>query len=324
MKNGYLMIIVILTLSLLLTPLLAVGDKTVKDNIPQENTSSAPTKKEGEIGVYISESGETVYLSVFDYICGVVAAEMPAVYEIEALKTQAVCAYTYLCKKLKTNAEEKSYDITDDFKTDQAYIGPEKRKERWGENFDLYETKIADAVRAVEKKAITYNEEIIFAAYHAISAGKTENALNVWGGDYPYLVPVPCEGDLLAKDYLSEVIIAPADFENALKAKNAEPHGRCEEYIGALEKSDSGTVLKITLCGKEFKGSEVREMFSLRSSNFDLLYTEEKGFCFTVRGYGHGVGMSQNGANYLALSGKNYEEIIKHFYSGVEIVEYDF
>jgi stage II sporulation protein D len=298
-----------------------MGDKNSAERVSSDSSSALENgKKEGEISVYITETKETVILSKNEYMCGVVAAEMPAVYEDEALKAQAVCAYTYLCKKLEEN-NNTNYDITDDYKTDQAYISKEKRKERWGEKFSEYENKISAAVQAVENKIITYNGEIIFAAYHAISSGKTEKAVNIWGGDYPYLSTVDSIGDLLCKDYLSEVTFSVKDFEEILKKNGAEPNGKASEYLGQPLKSDVGTVLKMSICQKEFKGTEIRTMFELRSSNFDLIYNEETGFKFTVRGYGHGVGMSQYGANYMAQQGKTFEEIIKHYYGGTKILE---
>lgn len=319
MKNGYIIITLILILSFLLMPLLAISEKPKTDeNISSGSTSSVTDKKAGEVAVYISESKTVVNMSVKDYICGVVAAEMPASYETEALKAQAVCAYTYLCKKLKEN-NTNDYDITDDYKVNQGYITLEKRKSKWGENFSEYENKILSAVEQTLNKKITYNGEIIFAAYHAISSGKTEAAENVWGGDYPYLISVESEGDLLAKDYLTEKTFSVADFTGIIKEKVENMPETVQEYIGESVKSKVGTVLKITICGKEFKGTEIREYFDLRSSNFDIAYDEKTGFIFTVKGYGHGVGMSQNGANYLAKQGKTYEEIIKHYYKGVEI-----
>lgn len=320
MKNGYLIIILILTMSLLLMPLIATTDKKSAEKSSSNNSLSLENeKKEGEISVYISETKQIVNLSKKEYICGVVAAEMPAVYENEALKTQTICAYTYLCKKLSQNDGSKEYDISDDYKTDQAYISKEERQKRWGEKFEEYENKISAAFDTVENKIITYNGEIIFAAYHAISSGKTENAVNVWGGDYPYLTTVESVGDLLCENYLSEVSLTVQEFEEVLKKSNIEPSGKKEEYIGNVTKSEVGTVMKINLCQKELTGSEVRSMFDLRSSNFDLTYNAESGFKFTVRGYGHGVGMSQWGANYMAKQGKTFEEIISHYYPGTEI-----
>ncbi len=323
MKNGYLSIIVILALSLLLMPLLAKTDKVQNNKVTSSDVSSNSNELKGDlVSVYIKEEKKVVSVPIEEYICGTVAAEMPAVYEKEALKAQAVCAYTYLCKKRESKKASDEYDITDDFKTDQAYINEQTRKDRWGEKYDVYEQKILEAVREIKDKIITYDGKIIFAAYHAISSGKTEDAKNVWGGEYPYLKAVSSEGDLLHKDYLSEKTVTETKFKEAFANKDVEFSENAKEYIGDIQKSESGTVLKIFICGKEFSGSEIRELFDLRSSNFDIKFIENSGFTFSVKGYGHGVGMSQNGANYLAQSGKNFEEIICHYYSGVKIESY--
>ena len=324
MKNGYLSIIAILALSLLLMPLLAKTDKIQNDKEESPPTSSnSQNKNEDLVLVYIKEEKKVISVSLEEYICGTVAAEMPAVYEKEALKAQAVCAFTYLCKKMENKKPDDEFDITDDFKTDQAYITKETRQERWGEKYSIYEEKILDAVKETANKVITYEGKIIFAAYHAISSGKTEDAKNVWGGEYPYLKAVSSEGDLLHKDFLSEKTVAKKDFEEALVNKEVKFGDNPMEYIGDIQKSESGTVLKILICGKEFTGSEIREIFDLRSSNFDIKFIENTGFVFSVKGYGHGVGMSQNGANYLAQSGKSFDEIICHYYSGVKLENYN-
>lgn len=320
MKNGYLIIVLILTLSFLLTPLLAIGDKSDLKEENKGTTSSKAEETTDKISLYSSQSKDITEIEVKEYICGVVAAEMPAMYEKEALKAQAICAYTYLCKKLKENSGNE-YDITDDSKIDQGYITYQKRKEKWGDGFDEYEKKILSAVESVTDLVITYNGEIIFAAYHALSSGKTENAANVWGGDYPYLTAVESEGDCLSDGYLSEKTVSLKDFQDKLKNKEITLGDSPAEYIKILKRSDSGTVLKAAVGNKELKGSEIREIFDLRSSDFEVEYKEDVGFKFTVKGYGHGVGMSQFGANYLAKQGKTCDEIIKHYYTGVEIVK---
>lgn len=323
MKQGYFIILTVLTLSFLLMPLLAVEDKSsALSETPTSASKEEENKEEQEkhniIKLYISETGKTEEIGAEDYIMGVVAAEMPAEYHEEALKAQAVAAYTYLCRKQGENSD-KEYEITDDSTIDQGYISKEKRYERWGDNAETYENKISAAVKAVSGKILTYEGKPILAAYHAISPGKTESAMNVWNVDLPYLKPVSSVGDLLVDGFLSEAVISVEDFKKAITELGASPENEPSSYIGEATKSESGTVLKINICGKEISGTELRNKLGLRSAAFDMSFSAEKGFVFTVKGYGHGVGMSQTGANYLAKQGKNYEDILKFYYSGVEI-----
>lgn len=320
MKNGYLIIVLVLSLSFLLMPLLAVEDKTPGTSQVTSSEQGGSDSEKNEVKVYISSEQKTLTMDCTDYITGVVAGEMPAEYGEEALKAQAVAAYTYLCRKKTENAKEE-YDITDDHTIDQAYISKEKRSEKWGDKAPVYEEKIASAVRSVSGKVITYNNELILAAYHAISPGKTETANNIWGKDLPYLQAENSVGDLLAPEYLSEAVFTVADFTERLKKLGATPTGDPQTYIGASLKSDSGTVLKINLCGKEISGTDIRTAFGLRSAAFELSFNSEKGFVFAVKGYGHGVGMSQFGANYMAQQGSTYIQIIEAYYRGAKITE---
>lgn len=320
MKQGYFIIVGILTLSFLLMPLLAVGDKPKADTPTSADITSSDTNQTEEIvKLYVSSEEKIGEITISEYLIGVVAAEMPAEYHAEALKAQALASYTYLCRKRNENAQ-KDYEITDDSATDQGYISLEKRKEKWGNKAAEYEEKITQAVQSVRGKRITYNDAPILAVYHAISPGKTESALNVWGIDEPYLQPTSCVGDLLSTDYLSEVAFSVQDFTNAIKTLGGAPGEDPAVFLGQSEKSESGIVLKINICGTDFTGSVIRDAFALRSAAFDLSYSAEKGIVFSVKGYGHGVGMSQFGANYLAKQGSTFEEIIYTFYKGVKIV----
>ena len=298
MRNVYSVLVAILFLCMLLLPLIAGRGEALPPQ-PQQ-------AEKDEFAVLIGE--EIVYLSAQDYITGVVAAEMPALYNEEALKAQAVAAYTYASYK-RLNTKE-NYDITADSQKDQAYIGEAEMKEKWGENYDKYKSRIEKAVAAVCGQAVLYDDKPIFAAYHAISSGKTETAFNVWGGEYPYLVAVESVGDKLADGYKSEKKLSQADFLSALGIEDGT--------IGEVSRSESGTVLKITIGGKEFTGSEIRKNFSLRSANFSITKTGEE-YCFSVLGYGHGVGLSQHGANFLAEQGLDYKQILLWYYKGCEV-----
>lgn len=317
MKRMYLISVFVLTIAMLFFPLAARGGEKGEDKLPamgEPFLSPLPIESE-TVRVLRSETGKIEEMSVEDYLFSVVAAEMPALYEVEALKAQTVAAYTYaMCKASKEN---KGYDISDDSSVDQAFVTREKAREKWGSNADTYEEKIRSAVKSVLYEKITYNSSLILAAYHAISSGKTENAADIWGGNYSYLVSVESEGDKLSPNYLSTVALTEAELKEKLK-DIVTLDGDAAAWFGDIGKSDSGSVLTAVVGGKAVSGSDIRSALSLRSANFDVAYSDGT-FTFTVRGYGHGIGMSQYGAHYMAMQGKTYKEILLHYYPGCKI-----
>ena len=170
-------------------------------------------------------------------------------------------------------------------------------------------------IDAVIDKVITYNGEPIMAAYHAISFGTTESAENAWGVKIPYLVSVKSEGDKDSTRYLSTVTVSDDELKQLKGASAFIGNG---EDIKINSTSDAGTVLDAVVCGESMNGEKMRELFALRSSCFSVEY-EDGEYTFTVKGYGHGVGLSQYGADWYAKQGMTYDEIIKHYYSGAEI-----
>ncbi len=271
------------------------------------------------ISVFRTSANQAQRISMFEYVCGSVAAEMPLAYHEEALKAQAVACYTNALR-LKTDKTYENGDISDDSRVHQGYIDEAQRREKWGADFDKYESKLKSAVKAVESEALYYDNELCVAAFYAISCGKTENAKNIWGTDVPYLVSVDSSGDKYSPNYASTVVFDKTDFvENAHKIcpeiKNIKT---TENIITVTKKSPSGTVLQATLNGKTFTGEEIRKAFSLRSPVFTVKATADA-VTFNVSGYGHGVGLSQYGSDYLARQGMNYKEILLHYYSGAEL-----
>ena len=164
---------------------------------------------------------------------------------------------------------------------------------------------------------ITYESKPITAVYHAISSGKTEDAKDIWGTEYPYLKPVSSEGDKLSKDYISEASFSVEELKSKLSS-DAEFSSSPANFFGKISRTDSGVVKEIEVCGKALKGARIRTLLDLRSSNFEVKYEAEK-FVFTVYGYGHGVGMSQNGANYMAKQGSDFKEILCHYYKDCKV-----
>lgn len=317
MRKIFTLSIILLAVSLLL-PLCAMTQNTKSAIVPtaaaQTETSSNP--ETNSFKVLMSKTGEIELLSAEDYIFGVVAGEMPALYEEEALKAQAVCAYTFALWRKRENAD-KNYDISDDYTTDQCYIPPEETIEKWGSNARTYEQKIRNAVKSVLNQKLTHNGDIILSVYHSLSSGKTESAKNVWGKEYPYLQAVASVGDKLATNYISTVTFTAEQLATALKITIPKD---TKTIFSIPERTESGTVKTITVCGKKIKGSELRSALELKSSNFEISQ-KDGNYTFTVYGYGHGVGMSQNGANYMAKQGSDYNEILMHYYTGCEITQ---
>lgn len=341
MKNMYLIIIFTITTVFLLVPLLATDNKNINLSPKNDGTSlasgginesSMTENKESidskikleelnEINLYLGSESKVVKLNIDEYLTGVVAAEMSAENNIEALKAQAIAAFTYAYRKhLQNNKTSNEYDLTDDSKLDQKYINEEARKAKWGESFEQKESKIKQAVTAIKNQLIVYNNEPILAVYHGISAGKTEAAKNVWGSDYAYLQSENSIGDLLCPEFYSEVAVTAEDFSKKLIELGATPTEDFSKYIGKINKSSAGTVMEIEFCGKTFSGSQIRDAFNLKSAAFDVAF-ENNNFVFSVSGDGHGVGMSQYGANYMAQQGSNYKDIISFYYRGSQIID---
>ncbi len=253
-----------------------------------------------------------------DFLIYTVAAELPASYPPEALKAQAVAAYTYYTYQKNRHAagvEDADFsDVPGDFPT--AYTA-EALKKRWGDEYEHYLQKIADAVDAVAGEMVLYNGEPIFAAYHSCNSGLTETAKTVWNVDYPYLRSVASSGDKLSPKYSSTVTVSDKEFAAAFPELKLT--GDAGTWItGKPTVSEAGTVTSITIGGKSLTGREVRTALGLRSACFTVSHGTE-GFTFTVTGYGHGVGMSQYGAKEMADRGFTYDEILKHYYTGVTV-----
>ena len=251
------------------------------------------------------------------YIIGVVAAEMPALYNMEALKAQAVASRTYAL-----NFMERS-GISDYSKVGQAYINEIEMSERWGEKCNEYYSKIAEAVLSTRKEIMIYDGEPIVAVFHAFSAGRTENSGDVWKEDLPYLKSVPSAFDSTAKGFEQEVRFSGDEFIKCLQEVYPDftfDKGDIIDQIKINEYTEGGYVKSITTGNKIMSGTALREILLLRSANFRV-YRDKEQIVFAVKGYGHGAGMSQVGANYLAGEGYTYRQILEHYYSGIEFGE---
>ena len=279
--------------------------------------------KYATIKLYHDKTGETEELPIDEYLYGVVSSEMPANYELEALKAQAVVARTYTIFQINHSiGKHGDADICDNYACCQAWISKEDRFAKWEESKreDNW-AKIENAVFGTQGKIITYNNMPINAFFHSNSGGITEMPVNVWGGTgYPYLQSVETAGEDTYKQYASEIVLSKEELINKLKEKydDIQINFENDDDIKILEYTEGTRVKTVRFGNHEISGVEARTILGLRSTNFEISKENDK-IKFSVKGYGHGVGMSQTGSDYLAKQGKSAEEIINHFYSGVEI-----
>ena len=260
------------------------------------------------------------------YVKGVVAAEMPADFEKEALKAQAVVARTYtIYTIIHNNNKHENADLCDNSNCCQAWISKDDRLSKWEEDKrDQYLKKIEEAVDSTNGKIITYNGEVIDAFFHSNSGGVTETPVNVWGGtNYPYLQSVQTAGEEGYKQYSSEVKLTKDEFINKIKEThpNLNIDFNDEHSIEIIEYTESNRVKTIKIGNINLSGVEIRKILGLKSTKFEVKVDNDN-VIFTVTGYGHGVGMSQTGADSMAKQNSSYEDIIHHFYTDVEIIDY--
>lgn len=294
-----------------------VDDQENKNNI----TEIFEYNKYGTIKLLRSKTGDVEEIPIDEYLYGVVSAEMPADFEKEALKAQAIVARTYTIYKIQ-NKKHDDADICDDSTCCQAWISKEDRLNKWDESVrESNWKKIKECVEETKGKIITYENKPINAFFHSNSGGKTEIPINVWGGSgFPYLQVVETAGEDNYKQYSSEVNLTNTELLNKLKEKYQDINidFSNSDDIKILEYTESGRVKTVKFGNYNLSGVESRTIFGLKSTNFEISKTNDN-IKFSVKGYGHGVGMSQTGADIMAKQGSTAEDIITHFYTGVEI-----
>ena len=296
-----------------------------ENNVEEIQMTDYDYKQYDTIKLLHADTGEIEELPLDTYLLGVVSAEMPANFEQEALSAQALVARTYTIYSIvHSGGKHGEADICDDSTCCQAWISKEDRMARWDEaERELNWRKIENAVNTTAGKIITYNGEVIDAFFHSNSGGATEAPVNVWGGtNYPYLQSVETAGEDAYSQYSSEMVLTKEELKNKILAKHSDfiiDYSQ-SDCIQILEYTESGRVKTIKIGNLNLSGVEVRTLLGLRSANFEVSI-EGENIKFAVKGYGHGVGMSQTGADSMAKQGSNYEEIVKHFYTGVEITE---
>lgn len=290
-----------------------------------EDSTMAKDKNESIniIKLLHTQTGQIEELELEKYLVNVVSSEMPATYEIEALKAQAVVARTYTLYKIKNGSKHEGADICDSSSCCQAWISKENRLSRWEESVrESNWAKIEESVDSTKGKYITYNGQPINAFFHSNSGGMTELPINVWGGSFEYLQIVETSGEEAYSGYSSETTITKDELIQKMLEKYSDfkINFEDENCIQILELNESGRVKKIKVGNKELSGVETRNLFSLKSANFSFEIKDDN-ISFFVIGYGHGVGLSQSGSDSLAKQGYDYISIIKHYYKNIEITE---
>lgn len=300
--------IFLFTLLIIIIPLLIVGLSNSEDIIIKIKYGSISNKV---IKVKRNKTNEIVEVPLEEYVIGVVAGEMPASFNIEALKAQAVASRTYALKK--SESSKNDYDVIDTT-SNQVYIDYDEMKEKWQNNYDTYVSKVKEAVAQTKGEVVLYNNNLIDAMFFSTSNGYTENSEDVFSSNMPYLVSVDSSWDKEESPVFSstkEVSKAEFLFNLGLDTNDSI-------NIESIEKTNTGRVKTIVINGKKFESSKIRSAFDLKSTSFTINVNNDK-VVFNVNGYGHGVGMSQYGANGMAKAGYKYNDILTHYYKNCDI-----
>lgn len=256
---------------------------------------------------------EVVDVPLETYVARVIASEMPTDFEMEALKAQGLAARTYIVNHLLYQSENDSSDVTDTVEH-QVYKDEEELRKQWGSEYNENMSRLIEAVNATKGQIITYNDAPITPAFFSTSNGFTENSEDYWENELPYLKSVKSPWDEESPKYLDQAVFKIADVSEALGVNLPTDRPLTIE----MSRTESQRVKELNIEGHTISGRDVREKLQLQSSDFTIKQNNDH-LVFTTKGYGHGIGMSQYGANGMAKEGKTYEEIIKYFYQGVEI-----
>lgn len=275
-------------------------------------------KADADFTITLLDGGEVREISMREYLIGSVAAEMPASFEREALRAQAVALRTYALRKMLDGAPHEA-DICSDPGCCAAWLGEAELRERWGEGFDKYSAVIEDAVDSTDGLFLSYDSAPALAVFHAASPGRTESGGAVWGESLPYLVSVPSpESADTVPNYSSAVTLTPEELATALGDPGLT--GDPEKWVTDAAWSGSGRLKTVKIGGREYTGLRLRSLLGLRSAAITLTFDGEA-FRITAEGSGHGVGMSQYGANEKAKRGERFNEILEEYYPGTELMK---
>lgn len=284
---------------------------------------TAAVHHDRDVTLTIQDGDTTEQMTLERYLTGVVRGEMPAAFEMEALRAQAAAERSYVYYQLAAGRKDAHPDA--DFCTDHtccsAYLSETAAREKWGGDFAPWNTRVEQAVSDTDGQVVLYNGRPILAVFHSSSAGRTAAAGDVWSGDLPYLVSVDSpEGEETVPNYYSTVTFTAAEVKEKLLAAHPELKlsGTPDRWFGAAAENGSGRVETVSVGGTDIEGTELRRIFGLRSACFTVAADSES-VTFRVTGYGHGVGMSQYGANQLAREGKTWQEILEWYYTGATV-----
>lgn len=300
---------------------LAAGEPAAEPEPAAPET--AAVHHDRDVTLTIQDGDTTEQMTLERYLTGVVRGEMPASFEMEALRAQAAAERSYVYYQLAAGRKDAHPDA--DFCTDHtccsAYLSETAAREKWGGDFAPWNTRVEQAVSDTDGQVVLYNGRPILAVFHSSSAGRTAAAGDVWSGDLPYLVSVDSpEGEETVPNYYSTVIFTAAGAKEKLLAAYPELKlsGTPDRWFGAAAENGSGRVETVSVGGTDIEGTELRRIFGLRSACFTVAADSES-VTFRVTGYGHGVGMSQYGANQLAREGKTWQEILEWYYTGATV-----
>ena len=312
---------------LVLTVLLFGGAYLAAGGSAAEPEPAAPetaaVHHDRDVTLTIQDGDTTEQMTLERYLTGVVRGEMPASFEMEALRAQAAAERSYVYYQLAAGRKDAHPDA--DFCTDHtccsAYLSETAARKKWGGDFAPWNTRVEQAVSDTDGQVVLYNGRPILAVFHSSSAGRTAAAGDVWSGDLPYLVSVDSpEGEETVPNYYSTMTFTAAEAKEKLLAAYPELKlsGTPDRWFGAAAENGSGRVETVSVGGTDIEGTELRRIFGLRSACFTVAADSES-VTFRVTGYGHGVGMSQYGANQLAREGKTWQEILEWYYTGATV-----
>lgn len=329
MLKIYSLLCAVLCLTSIIFPFISVAiiktdNKTTKPSETSVTRTELSTEK-NTVKVFKTAENNTVIVDIFDYLVGAVAGEMPASFCTEALKAQTVVCYTYALWMIeKYGQSSDSYDITDSSALHQCYLDKEEQKEKWGDDYEKNRKIIEDAVKSVYGEYLSYNGKPAMTVFHALSGGYTMSAEDVWGEKIPYLITAEAPGDELSSDFEETVEISCVEFRQLFEEnsdtefKNDNP----STWAKVIEKTEGGYIKKLKVGTEKFTARDVKKILGFRSTSFKGTLKDNT-FIFKVYGKGHGVGMSQYSADYMARQGSTYKDILEHFYPSTKFENND-
>lgn len=291
--------------------------------IHKNNSQAVNALSTNTVKILFTKSNKVQEIPLEDYMIGAVLAQMPADFESEALKAQAILAHTYIFRRQITEQEEpdeklKGADISDDSSLYQSYFTEDQAKEFYGDDYDKAYKNVSEAVSNVKNLVVKYDSQPIIVAFHAISCGKTESAKNLWGEDIPYLISVDSSFDENVEGFEKTTQLSSKDLVEKLQTAFPDLDFSDSDGIEVVKITDSGTVLMVNAYGNELSGTEFANALSLPSPCFTV-ESKSDTYTFVTKGYGHLIGMSQYGANAMAKDGSDYKEILEHYFPGTKI-----